>query len=143
MACEVWVYVTHGGATTATDILALFALRGSSSILSRLTSVGELVYLFEILLGTAMPALGVLGVLRSFGRNALCSGPSIIDEQRTRLNAERQGQVQQPSELDPEVTIRLGHLWLLRRHRCIVTVHTSEGSAQNVGREVWYATVEK
>ncbi len=138
-------YVTHGGATAATDILALVTLRGSSSIFSRLASLGELVYLFEILLGTATAVLGAIGVFRCFGGNALCPGPALVDEQCTRLNAERQGPVQQPSEWDPEVTIRLenGHLWPLRRHRCIVTVRTSVGSAQSAGREVWYATGEK
>jgi hypothetical protein len=138
-------YVTHGGATAATDILALVALLGSTNILSRLTSLGELVYLFEILLGTAMAVLGAIGVFRCFGRNALCPGPDIIDEQCTRLNAELQGPVQVPMERDSEVTIRLEdrHLWPLRGHRCIVTVRTSVGSIQSAGREVWYATGEK
>lgn len=145
MAIGLLGYVAHSGATTATDLLALVTLRGSSSIFSRLPSLGEFVYLFEILLGTAMAVLGAIGVFCCFGSNALCPGPALVDERCARWNAERQGSVQQPSEQDPEVTIRLenGHLWPLRRHRCIVTVGTSVGSAQSAGREVWYATGEK
>jgi hypothetical protein len=145
MAFVFWGYVTRGGASAATDLLALVPLRGSSSIFSRLAYLGELVYLFEILLATTIAVLGAITVLRCFGSNGLCSGPAVVDEQCTRLNPERQGAVQQPSDWDPEVTIRLesGHLWPLRRHRCIVTVRTTVGSAQNGAREVWYATGEK
>jgi hypothetical protein len=58
MAFEFWRYITYDGAKTTTDLLALVALRGSSNILFRLASLGELVYLFEILLGMAMAVLG-------------------------------------------------------------------------------------
>src|SRR5579859_2272518 len=145
MAFEFWRYITYGGAKATTDILALVALRGSSSILFRIASLGELVYLFEILLGMAMAVLGAIGVFRCFGGKALCPGPALANERCTPWNAERQGPLQQPSEQDPEITIRLenGLLWPLRRHRCIVTVHTSMGMAQSAGREVWYATGEK
>lgn len=145
MAFGFWAYVTHGGTTAATDILALVVLRGSSSIISQLASLGELVYLFEILLGTATAVLAAIGVVRCFGRNALCPGPGTIDEQGTRLNAEPQRRVQELSERGPEVTIRLenGHLWPLRRHRCIVTVCTSVEGTKSAGQEVWYATGEK
>lgn len=145
MAFGFWEYVTDGGTRAATDIHALVALHGSSSIFSRLASLGELVYLFEVLLATATAVLATIGVFRCFGGNALCPDSGSIDEQCTGLNVERQGSVQQPSERDPEVTIRLesGHPWLLRRHRCIVTVRTSIGSAQRAGREAWYARGEK
>lgn len=143
MALAFLGYVPHCGATAPTDVLALVIFRGSSGIVSRLASVGELVYLFEILLGTAMAILGTIGVTLCFRRNALCPSSSMIDEKYAGTNAERQRQVPRSSERDPEVTIRLGHLWLPRRHRCIVTVHASPGSTQNTGREVWYATVDK
>lgn len=145
MAFEFWSEVTHGGAKATTDILALVALRVSSSILSRLASVGDLSYMFETLVGAAMGVLGALGVIRCFGRNALCPSPALVDEQNNPTKSERQRPVQEPSEQDPEVTIRLedGHLWLLRSHRCIVTVRTSIATAQNAGQESWYAQDEK
>ncbi|MGA8728015.1 MAG: hypothetical protein WB608_04635, partial [Terracidiphilus sp.] len=106
---------------------------------------GQLVYLFESLLGVATAVLGAIGILHCFGKNALCPGIADIDEQFNSLSNERQARVEDPSEPDAEVTIRLedGHLWLLRRHRCIVTVHTPLGGVKNTGREVWYARSEK
>lgn len=145
MAFEFWRYITQGEATAVRDILALAALRGGSSILLRLASVGELAYLFEVLLGTAMAVLAAVGLVRSFGRNALFPSPALIDEQRKSLCNEPQEPVERPSEQDGEVTVRLEdrHLWMFGRHRCIVTVHAALGSSQSAGREVWYARSEK
>ena len=47
MAFALWSYVPHGGVTAARDGLAMVMLHGSSSILVRFASVGELAYLFE------------------------------------------------------------------------------------------------
>ena len=145
MAFEFWRSVTHGGTIAARDILVIAVLRGGSSILSRLASLGELAYLFEILLGAATAMLGAIGLLRCSRRSALYSGAALIDEKCHSLSNERLARVVEPSEPDAEVTIRLedGHLWLLRRHRCIVTVHTPLGGVKNTGREVWDARSEK
>jgi hypothetical protein len=107
--------------------------------------VGELAYLFEALLGVAMAVFAAVGFVRSFGRNALSSGSALIAETCTSLSDERQAPVEGPSGQDAEVTIRLDerHLWLLRRHRCIVTFQTPLGGDQIAGREVWYAKGEK
>jgi hypothetical protein len=142
MAFEFLRYVTHGDTTATRDILAMVVLQGGSSWL---ISLGQLVYLFEILLGVATAVLGAIGILYCFGKNALCPGTADIDQQRNSLSNERQARVEEPSEPDAEVTIRLedGHLWLLRRHRCIVTVHTPLGGVKNTGREVWDARSEK
>ena len=142
MAFEFLRCVTHGETTATRDILAMVVLQGGSSWL---ISLGRLVYLFEILLGVATAVLGAIGVLRYFGRNALCPGTTHIDEQCNSLSNDRQTRVEESSEQNAEVTIRLedGHLWQRRRHRCIVTVHTSLGGVQNAGREVWSARDEK
>ncbi len=142
MAFEFLRCVTHGETTATRDILAMVVLQGGSSWL---ICLGPLVYLFEILLGVGTAVLGSIGVLRCFGKNAVCPGSAHIDEQCNSLSNERQVPVEEPSEPDAEVTIRLedGHLWLLRRHRCIVTVHTPLGGVKNTGREVWYARSEK
>jgi len=142
MAFEFLRCITHGETTATRDILAMVVLQGGSS---RLISLGQLVYLFEILLGVAAAVMGAIGILRCFGKNALCPGITHIDEQCNSLSNERQAGPEEPSEPDAEVTIRLdeGHLWLLRRHRCIVTVHAPLGGVKNTGREVWYARSEK
>ena len=142
MAIEFLRCITHSETTVIRDILAMVVLQGGSSWL---ISLGQLVYLFEILLGVATAVLGAIGILYCFGKNALCPGTADIDERRNSLSNERQARVEEPSEPDAEVTIRLedGHLWLLRRHRCIVTVHTPLGGVKNTGREVWDARSEK
>ncbi len=141
MAFEFLRCVTHGDTTATRNILATVVLQGGSSWLAYL---GQLAYLFEILLGVATAVLGAIGILYCFGRNALCPGTAHIDEQCNSLSNERQARVEEPSEPDAEVTIRLedGHLWL-RRHRCIVTVHTPLGGVKNTGRGVLYARSEK
>ncbi len=138
MAFEFLRYVTHG------EILAMVVLQDGSSV-SWLIFLGQVVYLFEILLGVAMAVLGAIGVLYCFGRNDLCPSIAHIDERCDSLSNDRQAHVEEPSERNTEVTIRLedGPLWLLRRHRCIVTVNTPLGGVQNAGREVWYAREEK
>jgi hypothetical protein len=83
------------------------------------------------------------GGLRRTRRNSLLwqkltlFWPRSFDEQSNPENSERQRPVQEPSEQDPEVTIRLeaGHLGLLRSHRCMVTVRTSIGAAQTRDRK--------
>ena len=113
MAFEFLRCVTHGETAATRDILAMVVLQGGSSWL---ISLGQLVYQFEILLGVATAVLGAIGILRCFGKNALCPGTADIDEQCNSLSNERQARVEEPSEPDAEVTIRLedGHLWLLR-----------------------------
>jgi hypothetical protein len=145
MAFALWSCVTHGGVTAVRDGLAMVMLHGSSSIFVRFAFVWELAYLFEILLGAAAAVLGAIGVLRCFGRNALCPGPALIAEKCTFLSVERQTPREESSERNAEVPIRLDdrHFWPLRRHRCVVTFQTSLGGAQIAGREVWYAKGEK
>lgn len=150
MAFEFLSCVTHGQATTAGEVLTTVLLQRESSILSRLASLGELAYLFEILLGAAAVVIGTIGVLRCFGRNALCSGPALIAEKCASLSDERRASAADASGADAsgqetEVTIRLdeGHLWLLRRRRCIVTFQSPLGGTPIAGREVWYAKGEK
>jgi hypothetical protein len=145
MAFELWSCVTYGEVTAARDGLAMIVLHGGTKILLRLASLGELAYLFEALLGLAMAVFAAVGFVRSFGRNALSSGSALIAEKCTSLSDERQAPAEGPSRQDAEVTIRLDerHLWLLRRHRCIVTFQTHLGGDQIAGREVWYAKGEK
>lgn len=145
MAFEFWRYITHGEVTATRDVLALVVLQIGSSSLSELAFLGELAYLLEFLLGLAGALLGLVGVLRCFGRNALCSDNTPIDEKRKLSSDERKAPVEEPSERNSEVTVRLDerHLWLLRRRRCIVTFHTSVGDAHNAEQEVWYAKNEK
>jgi hypothetical protein len=144
MAFELWSCVIHGEATAARDGFAMVVLHGGSSILLRLASVGELAYLFEVLLGTAMAVLAAVGLVRSFGPNALCHSPALIDEQRKSLCNKPQEPIERPSEQDGEVTVRLEdrHLWPFARHRCIVTVHTALRGVEVGGREVWNARGE-
>lgn len=138
MAFEFWRCATHD-LTAARDILSMVV--GGSSIPNQFAFLGQLAYVVEILLAVAMAVMGAVGLLCCFRRNALCAGDAQIDEHRDSLNNERQAPVGEPSKENGEVTIRLdnGHLWLLRRHRCIVTVHAHVESAQNGGREIWYA----
>ena len=145
MAFELWSCVTSGEVTAARDDLAMVVLHGGTNILLRLASVGELAYLFEALLGAAMAVIAAVGLLYSFGRNAISSGSALIAEKCTSLSDERQAPVEGPSGQDAEVTIRLDerHFWLLGRHRCIVTFQTPLGGDQIAGREVWYAKGEK
>jgi len=145
MAFELWSCVTCGEVTAARVDLTMVVLHGGTNILLRLASVGELAYLFEALLGAAMAVIAAVGLLYSFGRNALSSGSALIAEKCTSLSDERQAPVEGPSGQDAEVTIRLDerHLWLLRRHRCIVTFQSSLGGDQKAGQEVWYAKGEK
>lgn len=145
MAFELWSCLTHGEVTAAREVLATVVLQRESGTLLRLASLGELAYLFEILLGAAAAVLGTIGVLRCFGRNALCPGPALIAETCTSLSDEREAPAAEASGQDTEVTIRLDerHLWLRRRHRCIVTFQTPLGGAQIAGREVWDAKGEK
>ena len=142
MAFEFLRFVTNPETTATRDILAMVVRQDGSSWL---ISLEQLVYLFEILLGVSTAVLGAIGILRCFGKNALCPGCAHIDEPCNSLSNERQIRVEESSELDSEVTIRLedGHLWLPRRQRCIVTVHTLLGGAQNAGREVWCARSDK
>jgi hypothetical protein len=142
MAVEFLRCVTCGETTGTRDILAMVVIQGGSSWL---ISLGRLVYLFEILLGVATAVLGAIGILCCLGKNALCPGTAHIDEQCNLQSNERKARVEEPSGPDAEVTIRLedGLLWLLRRHRCIVTVRTPLGGVKNAGREVWYARSEK
>jgi hypothetical protein len=139
MAFEFWRCATHGDLTAARDILSMVI--GGSSITNQFAFLGQLAYVVEILLAVAMAVMGAVGLLCCFRRNALCAGHAQIDEHCDSLNNERQAQVGEPSKENGEVTIRLdnGHLWLLRGHRCIVTVHAHVKSTQNGGREIWYA----
>jgi hypothetical protein len=142
MAFEFWRCATHGDLTAAREILSMIV--GGSSISAQFAFLGQLAYMVEILLGAAMAVLGAIGLLCCFRGNTLCAGDAHIDEHCDSLNNERQAPVGGPSKEDGGVTIRLenGHLWLLRRHRCIVTVHAAVGSAQHGGREIWYARDE-
>lgn len=144
MAFEFCRYLTHGEAAAAREVLAMVVVQGGSKIFSRLASAGELAYLFEILLAGVGTMLGVVGLVRCFGPNALCPGAAHVDERGDSFSNERQAPVEELSEQDGEVTIRLEnrHLWLLGKHQCIVTVHAPLGSTQNSGREAWYARGE-
>ena len=139
MAFEFWRCTTHGDLTAARDILSMVV--GGSSITNQFAFLGQLAYVVEILLAVAMAVMGAIGLLCCFRRNVLCAGHAQIDEHCDSLNNERQALVGEPSKERGEVTIRLenGHLWLLHRHRCIVTVHAHVESSQNSGREIWYA----
>ena len=141
MAFEFWRCATHGDLTAAREILSMVV--GGSSITDQFAFLGQLAYVVEILLAVVMAVMGAVGFLCCIRRNALCAGHAHIDEQRDLLDDERQAPVEEPSKEDSEVTIRLEnwHLWLLRRHRCIVTVHAHAGSAQHGGREIWDAGV--
>ena len=141
MAFEFWRCATHGDLTAAREILAMVA--GGSSFSAQFAFLGQLAYMVEILLAAAMAVLGAVGLLCCFRGNALRPGNAHIDEHCDSVNIERQTLVGEPSE-DGEVTVRIddGHLWLPRRHRCIVTVHAYVGSAQHVAREIWYARGE-
>ena len=141
MAFEFWRCATHGDLTAAREILSMVV--GGSSITNQLAFLGQLAYVVEILLAVAMVVMGAVGLLCCFRRNALCAGHAQIDEHCDSLNNEGQTPVRQPSKELGEVTIRLEnrHLWLLHRHRCIVTVHAHVGSAQHGGREIWDARV--
>jgi hypothetical protein len=145
MAFEFWRSVTQGQTAAAREILVLVVSQGPSSILSGLTSLGKLIYLFELLLGAATVVFGIIGVFRCFGRDACNLGAALIDEHCSLLNDERRARGEVPSERDAEVTIRLedGYLRILYRHRCIVTIDKPLGGAQSKGREVWYARDEK
>ena len=144
MAFEIWRNVTQGGPAATRGILAILVLQGGPSILSWLALLGKLACIFEILLGAAVAAFGGIGFLCCFGRNALCPGTASIDEHCKMARSEGYARVEEPLEQDPEITIRIedGRRWLLRRQRCIVTVHAPSGRVQIGGREVWYARNE-
>ena len=140
MAIELLRSWALGDATAARDILAVGALRSVSTILSRLTFLGELGYSLELLLGAATAVLGAIGVFRCFGRKAGNVDAAPINEQYKLSNDDRRASVRNPWE-PAEVTVRLenGFLRSLHRHRCVVTIHEPPGSAEKTEREAWYA----
>jgi hypothetical protein len=146
MAFELWnCCLTHGETTAAVEVLETVVFQKDSSTFLWAATLGDLAYLFEILLGAAAAMLGAIGVLRSFCRNALRPAPALIAETCTSLSHERGVPAAKASGQDTEVTIRLDerHLWLLRRHRCVVTLQTPWRGAQIAEREVWYSKRDK
>lgn len=145
MAIEIWRNVTLSEITSAREILATAVLQGVSGISSRLAFLGDLGYLFELLLGAATAVFGAIGILRCFGWNPGNLGAGPIDERSNLSLDERRARDGDSWERDAEVTIRLEDKYLrrLHRHRCVVTIHSPLGTAESTGREAWYAKDEK
>lgn len=139
MAFDFLRSVTQTNGTATRDILATVVLQAGFNIQFPLAQLGRLACIFEILLGAAVAVLGAIGFLCCFGKDTLCLGTASIDEQCNSLSSERYPRVEELPEQYSDVTIRLedGHLWLLGRHRCIVTVHTPSEGVQDAAREVW------
>ncbi len=141
MAFEFLSLVTSGATAAAKEFIAVVVVWEQSGV-SWLIYVGQLIYVIEMLLGVAAIVFCVIGLLYCCRRNALCSGSSQIDEQGESPSDEQSVLAGGPPEQNAEVTVRLeGELhWLLRRHRCVVTVQAPLGGNQVAGQEVWYAS---
>lgn len=133
--------IGHSEITAAAGIVALYLSKGASLFLSRLALLGQIGFFLELLAAAAAFVLGAIGICRCFcpGSHDICAAH--INEQHHPSNDEREAQNEGDPERNVEVTIRLenGFLRTLHKHRCIVTIRRSSGSAQDSGREVWYA----
>lgn len=141
MAFEFLRSVGHGEITAVIGVLATVVPQSASLILRGLVLLGQIGYLFELLLGAATVAIGVVGVLRCSRWSTRDSCTARIDEQCNPPDDERQARGNGASVRDVEVAIRLedGFLRIFHRHRCIVTIHGPAGSIQDAEREIWHA----
>ena len=81
MALEFLRSVGHGEITAASDVLAAIVPPSASIIFTGLALLGQIGYLFELLLGIATAAIGIVGVFRCSRRITSDSGTARIDEQ--------------------------------------------------------------
>ena len=145
MALEILRCVGHGEIRAAVDSLAAVASQSASLDLSRLALLGQIAYLFELLLGSAIVAIGIVGVFRCSRLTPSDFDALPIHAQCNSSGNEPQSRDQDSSRRDADVTIRLdeGFLRALHRRRCIVTIREPLSSVHSAGREVWYAREEK
>lgn len=141
MVIEICRSLGPGGAAVAGHVLGAGSLRSLCCIFSPLGFLGELGFFFELLLGATAAALGTFGLLLCLGRKGRNLSATVIDEHSNHPNQEQASRIEDVSEPNADVTIRLEDDFLrsLHRHRCVVTIHKPLGTAQSAAREVWYA----
>jgi hypothetical protein len=91
--------------------------------------------------GTTLAVLIASGLLVCFGHNVDNIGATRISETNKSRNEHSGTLLHDAQGHDVEVTIRLeqGLARILRRHRCIVTIHDRAGGDRKTGQEAWYA----
>lgn len=90
---------------------------------------------------TTLAVVIASGLLVCFGQNADNIGSTLINETSKSCNQHSGTLLHDARDHDVEVTIRLEQCLtrILRRHRCIVTIHDRMGGSRKAGQEAWYA----
>jgi hypothetical protein len=90
---------------------------------------------------TAVAVLMASSLLVCFGQNADKIGTTLINDPNKSPAEHSSILLDDPRDDDVEATIRLEQAFarILRRHRCIVTIHDRMGGSRKTGPEAWYA----
>lgn len=141
MAFEFLRSVGHDEITAVIVVFAAVVPQSAPLNLSGIVLLGQIGYFFELLLGVATVAIGIVGVFRCSSWRSRDSATARLDEQCNPPDGEPPAGSEGASAQNVEIAIRLedGFLRALHRHRCVVTIHGPTGSIQSAEREIWYA----
>jgi hypothetical protein len=131
-------------ATSRVFLAATLLLVAVVSVFS-LSFYSQLLLVLEVMLGTTATVLIASGLLVCFGKNANHIGVTLIEEADKARNEHSRKRPQDAEDHDVDVTIRLetAYARILKRYRCIVTIHDRTGWVQETGKEARHSRDER